>query len=148
MRMVTVYRIALAFFIGLTLQGPAAASEAKPFAEQRVVLQISDDDPQKQALALNVAGNLLRHYGPDSVDVELVAFGPGLKLFLADNANAERIGSLASSGVRFRACSNSYRHLSKKIGSEPPLNSSAELVPAGIVEILDRVAEGYTLVRP
>lgn len=148
MKMVTVYRIALTFLIGFLLQGAAAAEEAKPFAEQRVVLQLSDADPQKQTLALNVAGNLLKHYGPDAVDVELVAFGPGLKLFLADNANADRIASLASSGVRFRACSNSYRHLSKKMGNEPPLHKSAKLVPAGIVEILDRVTEGYTLVRP
>ena len=84
-----------------------AAPEEKPFAEKKVVLQISDEDAAKQTLVLNVAGNLARHYGPDQVDVEIVAFGPGLRLLFADNPNAGRIDSLAEgSGVRFSACSN------------------------------------------
>lgn len=143
-----VRRIAFVFVVGLLLQGTALAEEAKPFAEKSVVLQISDADPQKQTLVLNVASNLLKHYGPDSVDVELVAFGPGLKLLLANNGNADRIRALASSGVRLRACNNTYRDMIRKLGHEPKLHASAKLVPAGIVEILDRVADGYTLVRP
>jgi ABC-type proline/glycine betaine transport system substrate-binding protein len=54
-----------------------AAAEDKPFAEQKVVLQISDADPTKQTLVLNVASNLIKAYGPDKVDVEIVAFRPG-----------------------------------------------------------------------
>ena len=58
-----------------------AAQESKPFAEHKVVLQISDADPTKQTLVLNVASNLMKAYGgPDKVDVEIVAFGPGLRL--------------------------------------------------------------------
>ena len=55
-----------------------AASDDKPFAEQKVVLQISDADPTKQTLVLNVASNLVKAYGQDKVDVEIVAFGPVL----------------------------------------------------------------------
>ena len=50
-----------------------AAEEDKPFAEERIVLQISDSDPFKQTLVLNVANNLIKHYGQDKVDVEIVA---------------------------------------------------------------------------
>ena len=32
----------------------------KPFAEHKIVLQLSDDDPRKQALVLSVASNLLK----------------------------------------------------------------------------------------
>jgi hypothetical protein len=42
-----------------------AAAEDKPFAEERIVLQISDSDPFKQTLVLNVANNLIKHYGQD-----------------------------------------------------------------------------------
>ncbi len=68
-----------------------AAEEDKPFAEERIVLQISDNDPSKQTLVLNVASNLVKHYGQDKVDVEIVAFGPGLRLMFKDNVNKGRI---------------------------------------------------------
>jgi len=127
----------------------AQAAEDKPFAEKKVVLQISDRDAYKQTLVLNVASNLVKHYGPDKVDVEIVAFGPGLRLFFADNSNAGRIDGLAnSSGVRFSACSNTLSKVTRKLGSEPVLNSNATHVSAGVVRIIDLVGQGYTLVKP
>ena len=59
---------------------PLMAQEEKPFAEHKFVLQISDMDPSKQTLVLNVASNILKAYGQDQADVEIVAFGPGLRL--------------------------------------------------------------------
>ena len=47
------------------------AQEEKPFAEHKFVLQISDMDPSKQTLVLNVANNILKAYGTDQVDVGL-----------------------------------------------------------------------------
>ncbi len=63
-------------------------------------------DPFKQTLVLNVASNLIKHYGQDKVDVEIVAFGPGLRLMFEDNVNSGRINGLTSSGVKFAACGN------------------------------------------
>ena len=79
----------------------------KPFANTKIVLQISDADPTKQTLVLNVASNVVKAYGQDKVDVEIVAFGPGLRLMFDDNHNKDRISGLSDSGVRFAACSNS-----------------------------------------
>ena len=131
-----------------TLAISAHAAEEKPFAEKKVVLQISDADPSKQTLVLNVASNLIKFYGPDKVDVEIVAFGPGLRLMFADNANAGRIDGLDQSGVRFAACNNTIAKMTKLLGKEPVLNSHAVHVDAGVVRILDLVAQGYTLVKP
>ena len=50
------------------------AQEDKPFAEHKFVLQISDMDPSKQTLVLNVAGNILKGYGQDKAEVEVVTF--------------------------------------------------------------------------
>ena len=44
----------------LLATGPLMAQEEKPFADQKFVLQISDMDPAKQTLVLNVAGNILK----------------------------------------------------------------------------------------
>lgn len=121
----------------------------KPFAEAKVVLQISDSDPFKQTLVLNVANNLIKHYGPDKVDIEIVAFGPGLPLVFANNANAQRISGLVNNGVRFAACSNTMRNMTRVLyGEEPSLNQHAVRVNAGVVRIMDLVNNGYTLVKP
>ena len=125
-----------------------AASADKPFAEHKVVLQISDADPTKQTLVLNVANNLIKAYGPDKVDVEIVAFGPGLRLMFDDNHNKGRISGLTDSGVRFAACGNTRKKMAKQLGKEPTLNSNATVVSAGVVRIIDLVNEGYTLVKP
>ena len=98
--------LALVMLAGIVFQTNALAAD-KPFAEQKVVLQISDADPTKQTLVLNVANNLIKHYGPDKVDVEIVAFGPGLRLMFDDNHNKGRISGLTDNGVRFGTPSRS-----------------------------------------
>ena len=128
--------------------GGQAIAAGKSFADAKVVLQISDPNPFKQTLVLNVASNIIKHYGQDSVKVEIVAFGPGLRLLFAENANKGRIASLAGSGVTFSACANTTRNMGKKLGHPPALNSKAVTVGAGVVRIIDLVKKGYTLVKP
>ncbi|WP_455365588.1 DsrE family protein, partial [Kaarinaea lacus] len=132
-------------FASLTVQ---AAEEAKAFADKKVVLQISDPNPFKQTLVLNVANNLIKHYGPDKVDIEIVAFGPGLRLLLDGNANEGRIQGLSANGVRFAACNNTLTNMTKLLGEKPKLNSHAKVVDAGVVRVIDLTSEGYTLVKP
>ena len=138
----------VAVALGAASMVAIAGPEDKPFAEKKVVLQISDNDPFKQTLVLNVANNLLKHYGPDKVDVEIVAFGPGLRLLFADNSNASRIQGLADNGVRFAACSNTVRNMGKKLGHPPALNPNSTKVAAGVVRIIDLVDQGYQLIKP
>lgn len=132
----------------LSLPAGAATKEAS-FADTKVVLQISDGDPFKQTLVLNVANNLIKHYGPDQVAIEVVAFGPGLRLLFAGNVNAKRIQGLVDNGVTFSACSNTIRAMTKQRGGdEPAINPNAVRVPAGIVRIVDLVNQGYILAKP
>lgn len=124
-------------------------SKGESFAEQKVVLQISDADPSKQTLVLNVANNLVKHYGPDQVAIEIVAFGPGLRLMFAENSNSGRIQGLAQNGVKFSACANTMKKMTKlRDGYAPKLNPEAVQVDAGVVQIMDLVKQGYTLVKP
>ena len=125
-----------------------AAEEDKPFAEERIVLQISDSDPFKQTLVLNVANNLIKHYGQDKVDVEIVAFGPGLRLMFKENVNSGRIQGLTGSGVKFSACKNTIAGMTKKLGHAPELNSNAVPVSAGVVRIIELENQGFKLIKP
>lgn len=118
------------------------------FAEHKVVLQISDPNPFKQTLVLNVANNLMKHYDAGDLDLEIVAFGPGLKLMLEGNVNTPRIKSLMSVGVRFSGCSNTLNNFSKKLGYKPELIDGVTVVPAGAARILQLNAAGYQILKP
>lgn len=128
--------------------GAAPISKSKPFAEHFLVLQISDADPAKQAEVLSVANNLLKYYGPDEIDIEIVAFGPGIGLVFAANENAEMVDSLTVQGVRFDGCMNTIDTITRKTGHKPDLNPNMIPVRAGVARILELVGKGYILVRP
>lgn len=126
----------------------SAPADDHSLADTKVVLQISDPNPFKQTLVLNVANNLIKHYGPDSVAVEIVAFGPGLRLLMDENVNAKRIASLASNGVTFSACKNTQKAMTKALGHAPKLLSQAKSVDAGVVRIIELTNKGYKLIKP
>jgi len=140
--------VALLALLASPFIGTQAIAAGKSLADAKVVLQISDPNPFKQTLVLNVANNLIKHYGQDSVEIEIVAFGPGLRLLFAENVNKGRIASLAGSGVTFSACENTTRNMGKVLGHPPALNPKAVSVSAGVVRIMDLTKKGYTLIKP
>ena len=84
MRDLSIFIRAMATALLIATSAPSARAQQaplqdKPFAEHKIVLQLSDDDPRKQALVLSVASNLMKHYDPDKVAIEIVAFGPGIE---------------------------------------------------------------------
>ena len=56
-----IFLLGLLSLVGNTLADPI--NDDKPFAEKHVLLQVSDNDPAKFSLALDIANNLIRHYG-------------------------------------------------------------------------------------
>lgn len=129
-------------------QANKPVSEAKPFAEKFLVLQLSDDDADKQNIVLSVAANLLEHYSPDLIDIEISTFGPGVHLLYADNSRREKIDSLMAQGVRFSVCMNTIKTIERETGKRPPLIPGSIPVDVGVAHILEKVEQGYVLVRP
>jgi intracellular sulfur oxidation DsrE/DsrF family protein len=120
----------------------------KPFAEHRLVLQLSDNDPKKQALVISVAFNLLKFYDPDKVAIEVVAFGPGIDLLRAESDNRKLVESLVAQGVRFDVCLNTVDSVERDTGKRPQILPAATPVQVGVAQILFLTENGYTLVRP
>jgi intracellular sulfur oxidation DsrE/DsrF family protein len=120
----------------------------KPFAEHKIVLQLSDSDPKKQGLVISVANNLLKFYDPDKVAIEVVAFGPGIDLLRPDNANRKMVESLVAQGVRFDICVNTVDTIERESGKRPDFIAVATPVQVGVGQILLLTENGYTLVRP
>ena len=120
----------------------------KPFAEHRIVLQLSDNDPRKQGLVISVANNLLKFYDPDKVAIEVVTFGPGIDLLRPDNTNRKLVESLVAQGVRFDVCLNTVDTVERETGKRPDFIPVATPVQVGVGQILSLTENGYTLVRP
>lgn len=120
----------------------------KPFAEHKVVLQLSDNDPKKQGLVISVANNLLKAYDPDKIAIEVVAFGPGIDLLRPENPDRKRVESLVAQGVRFDICLNTVDTLERETGKRPDYIAAATPVQVGVAQILFLTENGYTLVRP
>lgn len=119
----------------------------------KLVLQISDNDNQKMNTVMNVAANVSRLYSErgEEVDIKIVAFNAGLHMLRPDTSPvAERIANFSSSmpNVEFQACNNTREAMAKKSGKDVPLFEFAEIVPAGVVSIIELDEQGYTIVRP
>ncbi|MFO1395629.1 MAG: DsrE family protein [Burkholderiales bacterium] len=122
---------------------PAAAQQPPPRA--KVVLQVSDGDPGKWNLALNNARNLQADLGAANVDIEIVAYGPGIGMLKADSTVGNRVDEALGSGVKVLACENTMR--GQKLTHADMLPKVA-YVPAGVVEIMQKQQQGWAYIRP
>ena len=114
----------------------------------KLVIQVSTDDLKTQKIAMNNAVNLQKLYGMDNIDIEIVAYGPGLKMLTAKSKYADRVKSLAMQDITFSACMNTMNKMKKKLGHLPKLADGVDTVPAGVARILELQEEGYSYVRP
>jgi hypothetical protein len=145
----TVALITLLLLAAVGASPSAIAQDDKPFAEARIVLQLADGDAATQARALNVANNLIKHYGgPDFVDIEIVAYGPGLALLFPGNENAERISSLVANDVRFVGCLNTVESIERQTGKRPELIPATIPVQTGVAQLVERAQQGFVVIRP
>lgn len=125
----------------------AEEDESKPFAAVKVVLQLSDQE--RESVVLDVANNLIRNYGgPDNIDIEIITFGPGVRLLFAGSPHEARVASLVDNGVRFYVCENTLDTMERNYGSRPKISENALPVRAGVARIIEKVVEGFILVRP
>ncbi len=122
-----------------------AQSTAPAAGRHHVVIQVSDNDPAKWNLALNNARNVQVDLGMDNVDVEVVAYGPGLAMLRTESAVAQRIQSASSQGVGVIACENTMKNT--KVDRAQILGG-VKFVDAGVVHIMKRQREGWGYVRP
>jgi len=113
--------------------------------KEKVVIQVSDDNPKTWNQALNVVRNIQKSYGKDNVEVEVVAFGYGIGMLKMDSTVGNRIEDTLKSGARVYACENTMR--GQKLSKDDML-SRIGYVPAGIIEIIAKQKQGWAVVRP
>ncbi len=136
-------------FLSIALAGAVALTSGCAFTPARqktqVVLQVSDPDPAKWNLALNNARNAQNDLGADKVDIEIVAYGPGIGMLRFDAVTANRVSDAVKSGIQIVACENTMT--AQKL-NKAEMNPNISYVPAGVVHIMKRQHEGWAYVRP
>ena len=91
---------AAAVLLSIAFAAPALAADGKT---HRIAIQVDQNDPQVMNMALNNATNVIEHYRAknEDVNVEIVAYGPGMHMLRADNL-AGAGPHQASQGTRIR----------------------------------------------
>jgi hypothetical protein len=128
-----------------SVQAVDAPSPQTNMEKQKVVFQVSAGDPKTWNLTLNNAKNVQQELGAKNVDIEIVAYGPGIGMLKFDSAVANRIDEAVGDGVKVVACENTMKAL--KLTRDDMLASSG-FVPAGVIELMKKQKEGYAYIRP
>ncbi len=126
----------------------SAQLSADSHTKNKLVIQVSTDDPRTQKIALNNAVNLQKLYGIDNITIEIVAYGPGLGLMTTKSGQADRVTSLAMQDITFSACGNTMKKVAEKSGKMPELLEGVGQVTAGVARIMELQQQGYAYIRP
>ena len=123
-------------------------AEPKPtiIEPRKIVFSIKSADDEVINHLLSSANNVLKFYGPENVNMRIVAYYHGIKMLLKkEKKTAKRVDALMQIDVEFVACENTMR--TKKI-DKSELIEGVEIVTAGIVEMTERVQDGWINIVP
>ncbi len=138
-------------WIAMLLVSPLAQAmedKAPEGTTTKLVIQISEDDASKQHLALSNVYNLQKFYGIDNIEIEVVAYGPGISLLYPEGKEASRVRSLLAQDVTFTGCQNTLDTIKANSGKEPKLIEDVNIVRAGIARIIELQDKGYRYLNP
>jgi intracellular sulfur oxidation DsrE/DsrF family protein len=138
-------RLAALAAVAIAALAPLAAQAQQKNEHYRVVLQVSDNDPAKWNLALNNARNIQQDLGKGNVDIEIVAYGPGLGMLKADSKVADRLAQALDGSIGLLACENTMRNTKT---TKEQMYSGISYVDAGVVHLMKRQREGWQYIRP
>jgi intracellular sulfur oxidation DsrE/DsrF family protein len=137
------------------LFGAVSSSVAADAKSHRVTIQVDQNDPAVMNLALNNVTNIMEMYkakGQD-VQIELVAYGPGLHMLRDDTSpvkdRLKQISDLSfPSQIKFSACNNTKEGMEKREGHPITIVSQASLVPSGAVRLMELQEDGWSYLNP
>ena len=113
--------------------------------KQRLVIQVSDNDPAKWSLALSNARNVQEDLGAAHVQIEIVAYGPGVNMLKAESKVADGLAGALDGNIGLIACENTMTN-TKVNRSE--MYGGIAYVKAGVSHIMKRQREGWAYIRP
>lgn len=79
------------------------------------------------------------------VDIEIVAYGPGIGMLTLESQVGARIDDALGKGIKVVACQNTMRKAGLKVRD---MLAKIGYVPSGVVEIMKKQKQGYAYLRP
>jgi uncharacterized protein len=145
-------RLATAVLLSIALTPSALAADNKT---HRVAIQVDQNDPQVMNMVLNNATHAIEYYRDknEDVDVEIVAYGPGLHMLRSDSSPVQdrikRLKDMVFPGkIQFSACNHTKQGMEKAEGHAIPIVPEATVVPSGVVRLMELQEAGWSYVRP
>lgn len=114
-------------------------------SRHRVVVEQTTGGAAAYSSTLKNIENMIKAFGAEPVDVEIVCHGPGIDLvFSHDNQLATRIRALQKQGVKFAACANTLK--SRNIKPDR-IFSFVTVVDAGTAEVVRKQEAGWAYLK-
>ena len=136
---------AFAVLVALLMLVLAASANAEQSTKQRVIFQVSEAAPAKWVLTLNNVRNIQAELGKDNVEVEILAYGPGIDMFKFESQVGVGLAQALADKVVLIACENTMTNT--KV-SRDEMYSGVSFVKAGVVHLMKRQREGWAYIRP
>ena len=140
--------LATLFALSLTLASlnvKAVDRDDATTAHEKVVFQVSDAGPAKWNLTLNNAKNIQDAFGKNNVDIEIVAFGPGIEMLKRESEMGGKIDKALADGIKIVACENTMKGMKLTTADMLP---TIGYVPSGVVELMRKQKEDWSYLRP
>jgi intracellular sulfur oxidation DsrE/DsrF family protein len=144
------------FVVTIALLSMAFASAA--FAEGKthhLIVHVDQNDPQVMNMALNNVTNVIEYYRNrnEEVNVEVVAYGPGLHMLRADTSpvqdRVKHLKDMVFPGkIQFSACNVTKMGMEKTEGHAIAILPDATIVPSGVIRLMELQEQGWSYVRP
>jgi intracellular sulfur oxidation DsrE/DsrF family protein len=119
--------------LGLLMGFGLMAHAQAPVREHKVLFAVTSADAGDWGMTMGNIRNLREGLKPDAVQVEVVAYGPGIA-----------IKALEAEGVVFLACANAMRHQNLTLAD---LIEGITSTPAGIVEVVRKQEQGWSYIK-
>ena len=119
-------------------------AQSAPAVKNRALFQVTDNDPARWNMILNNMINLREGVGGEGIEIELVAFGPGINMLKADSPVKQRIADALKNGATINACQNTMTN-----SKLTPADMAPDIgyVPAGVVEVMRKQQQGWAYIR-
>lgn len=138
----------LALAMALVLSGQSSAADPGPAGPlHHVVMHLNSGDEQVHKGVLTNIRHLYQEVGRETLQVELVAHGAGLKLFVKkDTRFAMELVSLKQTyGVEYTACSNTMKAMGL---TRQDLIEQVDRTEPAMVRIMELQEQGWAYIKP
>lgn len=141
MRFNTFLAVTLCFSLAASF---SAQAQTTSNTNHRIVMQLSSKDTLVWKGLMNNLKHLKAAWG-DSVQIEVIAHGPGIEMLMKNKTTQqEKINAFSKRGIVFMACENT---LKEKNISKESIIAASRFVPMGLGEIVHKQEQGWSYIK-